>query len=117
MNLNNSWSGSLSIILEVAQNGDTAKGRRVATDHLRQMAQLADAFGQELVMEVIPMDGDKIAMSKKDVNYYDILIRQPGEDPVVEIEDLTEEEAEQMVRSLHWKHPAIPVDDLRELLV
>lgn len=41
-----SWLGLLPLYTEVAVNGNTAEGRKAATEELRRMAQAADAYNK-----------------------------------------------------------------------
>lgn len=101
IDLKQSWTGMLPILLVIYADASTAEARSVALGELKRMAVLADAFGKQLCIELYPMAGESIAEDR----IFTILVRPDGEDPILEYENMTREEAQDLVAELQAKLP------------
>jgi len=99
----NTWSGTLNMMLAIVQNGTHESYSKILPEFQR-MAFLADQFGKQLLIEVYSMKDDTIS---KEADYYDILVRCDGEDPIEEHEGL--QNFEEKVTRLEEKFPGAVV--------
>jgi len=98
------WVQTLPVLLMIHENADSIDGRNKARHELNRMAFLADQFGKPLCIEVYAMDGETIAETADGVDYYDLLVRCEGEDPIEEFEGLPEYPSD-LIQQLQAKYP------------
>jgi len=86
------WSGMLSVLLELQANGTTAESRKVARGELARMAKIADEYNK-LAKE----QEDKITISWSIVDVH-------GRNVDMEDRDMTDEDAREILRGVEANH-------------
>lgn len=69
-------------------------------------------MSEPLMIEVFAMNGETIAEPWEETEYYDILVRPDGGDPIEERENLTWEQVEEIMPQLHEKYPDAGYDEI-----
>lgn len=105
------WQSALPMLLMVYQNADTQAGRDEALAQLKWMALLADHLDKQLEIEVFAMTKDTLTPTREEPEYYDVLVRFEGEDPIEEFEGLSEY-PETLIHQLQVKYPGALLSEI-----
>lgn len=115
ISLKMSWQSTLTPILTILESGN-AEGRQFAMDELKRMAWLADHAFSPLEITIFPMNEDTLAENIKDIQYYDVMVRPEGSDPIEEYEYLTYDEAWEKAKDLMDRYPQASFEDLTDII-
>ncbi|MDB2578771.1 hypothetical protein N9Y00_07000 [Tateyamaria sp.] len=110
------WVQALPALLMVHENADSREGKQQARRELTRMAFLADQFGKSLCIEVYAMQdlgerGSFVADFPEEVNFYALMVRCEGEDPIEEFEGLGEYPSE-LIQQLQQKYPGASFSEI-----
>jgi hypothetical protein len=99
------WAQALPVMLMLNEHGV-----KEVRKEFERMAFLADQFGKPLNIEVYGMAGETISDNPE---YWDILVRCDGEDPIEEYKNLpTFAEAWSIIEKLIMKYPGANYDEI-----